>query len=693
MHRTVRRLGIVLGLGLLPAGAGPREATAQPPPRDIAAPASAIRSLPEEIRGASESWERRKGPARQVVDMVCLVPDLPTFLDAIATWDESHAFPILIDDVELTFKFLRAFRPARIVRYPRRSEPIPTDKLWDESVAAVVRSWSSKGSGAGEGAATGEPPGLSGDAVPRRLGPTPPGVVLSSPSSPMLAGAVALAAGRFQPLVRWETPRQHADVPGLDEARELAANLEAQVAARVANHGKLGDDCDFLTLAGDWPYRYRDKEGEAAFDDLIGRSTDAQAQRWAFTGRLLGDPTASVYRAMCGLFLQPENALLFNAYTDSGQPWIEYSLTQAGYRLARLAPVTIRQGEHAGLSDWSQVFDPINRYGLVMVNTHGSPTVFNLAGGPGQTGDIPPSVPASILMIHSFSATDPNDPQTIAGRWLANGAFIYFGAMNEPFLQAFRSPNLVAALLAEGFPFGAANRRNPPERFGQPWRLVYLGDPLYRLLPPDRRAPRIDGWAPTASWPGYGEYRQPAAGEPDAIRLNWALKTSLFQLERSARPQQRIDLPAVLLAIRRDRLDAPLRPVHDALLIDTLLQADRSADLLERLAHLSPSGRSPIVRRTLEPLQMARLQRMVVARDFAGAMSLWGEVLPTDPTPTFLQTFTDRVAALADTPTRRTDWQIRLRAVRGRLVGRSPMAAIVTAELKRLEQQIADHPR
>ena len=45
-----------------------------------------------------------------------------------------------------------------------------------------------------------------GDAVPRRLGPTPPGVVVSAPDSPMLAGAVALAAGRFQPLIRWEIP-------------------------------------------------------------------------------------------------------------------------------------------------------------------------------------------------------------------------------------------------------------------------------------------------------------------------------------------------------------------------------------------------------------------------------------------------------------------------------------------------------
>ena len=43
-----------------------------------------------------------------MIDQVCLVPDVPTFLEAIATWDRGHWFPILFDDVESTFRFLRA---------------------------------------------------------------------------------------------------------------------------------------------------------------------------------------------------------------------------------------------------------------------------------------------------------------------------------------------------------------------------------------------------------------------------------------------------------------------------------------------------------------------------------------------------------------------------------------------------------
>src|SRR4051812_6823443 len=131
MDRSRRRPRIGLGIGLLQLVIMPMFAPAQTP-RDGAATTPSRTRIEDEIRRSSVSWERRPGPERQVIDVVCLVPDLPTFLETIAAWDEAHAFPILIDDVELTFKFLRAFRPGRIVRSPRRSEPIPAGKLWDE---------------------------------------------------------------------------------------------------------------------------------------------------------------------------------------------------------------------------------------------------------------------------------------------------------------------------------------------------------------------------------------------------------------------------------------------------------------------------------------------------------------------------------------------------------------------------------
>ena len=142
-----------------------------------------------------------------VVDQVCLVPDVPAFLEAIASWDERYFFPILIDEPAWTLPFLRAFRPARVVRYVRRASP------WHLSPRPrrTPAGWSRQSPGHERSRPCLEP----GQADPRSparcrtpvcrpvaLGVTPPGMVLSAPEAPMLAGAVALAAGRFQPLVR-----------------------------------------------------------------------------------------------------------------------------------------------------------------------------------------------------------------------------------------------------------------------------------------------------------------------------------------------------------------------------------------------------------------------------------------------------------------------------------------------------------
>jgi len=84
---------------------------------------------------------------------------------------------------------------------------------------------------------------------------------------------LALAAGRFQPILRWDVEKRFGDILTNDEARELAASLESKVAACIPSYHGMGDNCDFVTLAGDWPYRYNPQsvqEGPKAFDDLIG---------------------------------------------------------------------------------------------------------------------------------------------------------------------------------------------------------------------------------------------------------------------------------------------------------------------------------------------------------------------------------------------------------------------------------------
>ncbi|MHC5538663.1 hypothetical protein ACYOEI_10615, partial [Singulisphaera rosea] len=531
-----------------------------------------------------------------------------------------------------------------------------------------------------------------------------PGVVLSSPGSPMLAGAVALAAGRFQPLMRWDVSKIYSDELSQEDALALALALEEKVAKLIPKYARLGDECDFLTLAGDWPYRYKvqgdftdpnlpvrrfseQHGGPFAFDDLIGRSADRRS-RWAFTGRLLGDAKTSLYRAMCSLFLEPKSALLVNTYDEKDRSFSAYSMSKAATRLESLFPTTHRSGDRANLSGWHQAFDPINRHGLVLINSHGMPTQFHVTGGTATTSDVPLSVPAAVAMIHSFSAANPVDESTIAARWLANGAFVYFGSMNEPALNAFRTPDAVAGLLNEVLPLGAALRQTIAEGFGEPWRLLYIGDPLYRVRSrgdDDRINP--ESWATVASWPRYAEMPPLQGNETDDVKLNWAVRTSVARFVATAKPTSLGDLAGVLRSIHRESLSAQRLPYYDALLADTLIAANRPTELAERLASIPVSARSPDVRRILEACQILCLQRDASTRNFLRASEIWTEVVRSRPSREYLELVTSRVGPLVDTRPLRERWRVQLLAAEKALKDTSA-AEVVSAERKRVEDQL-----
>ena len=654
---------------------GDEPTSGQAPPQGTSAPVSIHDPRLEPLRKASSSWESRPGPARAVVDQVCLVPDLPSFLEAIASWDRGHYFPILFDDVESSFRFIRAFKPARIVRLPKSATPIPAGTTWRRAVDAVGASW-----------AAGNAPHPPGDAAPKGLGPTPPGVVLSSPAAGMLAGAVALAAGRFQPLLRLDLEKRSGDVLSLAEVEEFDRSIAETVGGRIPNHGRLGDDCDFLTIAGDWPYRYRDAKGEQdAVDDKVGRSAGSD-RRWAFAGRLLGDATESAYRAMSSLFLQPESALMFNGYDEAAQPWSFYSMRASSLRLSAAVPTSQVSGDsEASLEGWHEAFDPTNRFGLVVINSHGSPTEFNLRGGPAHAPDIPRGVPSAVLMIHSFSAADPNDPSTVAGRWLANGAFVFFGSMNEPFLDAFRLPRLVSDLIAQGLPLVAAVRQAPDESRGLPWRLVFLGDPLYRIKPRTAAGPtpRLGRWDSTASWPSYAATPRPDGG-PDADLFLWSLKTALARLQgATAGADPGDDLVDSVVAIRREALPAAFRPIHDALLTEVLLQARKRTSLKAALAAIPEGERTASVRRTLETILAIDFHLALARKDPSKAWAAWLDLMKTGATREFKQQATSRAGRLADTASRRGDWGNALRAALADRP-RPSDAEVIAAELRRV---------
>jgi hypothetical protein len=732
-----------------------------PPDRPSAPETLAVRPGPTglddprltSLRVAAESWRRFTGPRRLVVDQVCLVDDVPSFLEAIGMWDERHFFPILLERPSWVLPFLRAFRPARVVRYAgsrdaddatgaraRASSTSEADARWREALKAVARAWSDA---AHESEAL-----AAGGGLPRRLGATPPGIVLSEPASPMLAGAVALAAGRFQRLVRFEphtwpsskqtaSPRKWRYADMLDEAgaAEFALRIEARVAGLVSRYDSLGDDCDFLTLAGEWPYRYHVESpselqrGMRALDDLIGRIWDRKEPkgflqptklRWAYAGRLLGDPAASVYRAMCALFLQPSSALLWNTY-GGGNPWSEYDLSAAALRLrpalARAGRILHHSGPEADLASWHRVVDPVNPFDLNFFNSTGGPQDFSiwiqrshqLVKSYGIPADMPPGVPAAVAMIHSHSVADPANPQTIGGRWLAQGAFVYFGSVHEPFLHAFRPPGLVAKLMTAGMPMVAALRQGETETFGVPWRLVYLGDPLYRLErghtpielvqamsqpnPQEQIVDPLHGdgservssdeWlklvsdgarlplAPLVSASGSSpRTSQARAFDTDAARLAWCMDAAVLHWSEApagsralrARTNSEvetagggtIDWRSVLREIHRERLAKPHRSIFDELLIDTLTLQGSLLELQSRLVRIPAGECGPLIWQAIETCTFSRLARLAddagSEQSFRLALDLWDEVirLPWPPGRGFPDELTERVAALAE---------------------------------------------
>ena len=673
----LRRWWLVAVLGLLGIVDGPSSGRAIPPTIQPP-PASFLDPTLDPIRRAATTWESRTGPGRVVVDQVCLVPDLSTFFQAIATWDRGHYFPILFDDAESSFRFIRAFQPARIVRMPGSGKAVPSGPLWERAIRAVGTSWAAEGDQ--------EPSRRRGDRVPKDLGSTPPGVVLSSPDAPMLAGAVALAAGRFQPLIRLDDDKRFADVLSIDEADRFRQVVDDKVGGPVPDHDRLGDGCDFLTLAGDYPYRYRDEKGELeAVDDRVGRSVEA-GRRWAFAGRLLGGAADSAYRAMCSLFLRPDSALMFNGYEEANPPWSIYAMKAASVRFRATLPTSQVSGDpQANLDGWHETFDPLNRFGLVLVNSHGSPSEFHLRGGPAHAPDIPRSVPTGVVMIHSFAAADPVDPSTVAGRWLANGAFFFFGSMNEPYLDAFRTPDLVGDLIARGLPIVVAARQMPGEARGQPWRLVFLGDPLYRIQP-GPVVPRVDRWEPWADWPAYAESPRPPDGA-DLELFHWSVKTALARLQTRSSRSEGEDLPDTLLAIRRETLPHPDRPAYDALLIDVLLEARRRTALKARLLGVPETERSTVIGRALETLVAEDFQRSVARRDPDRVRKVWSELMKTSASLEFKQQATTTAGRVAEISSSVGEWRALLKKTLQDRAGR-PDAEIVSQESGRVEASL-----
>ncbi len=490
---------LVVAAVLAAATASPAQDTAPPQTQPEQAPTPDPTLAPTQMH-PGVLLGRRAGAlmaTRPVIRTVVVVPDPASYAEAIARWKPEAIYPVLIDDgswaaQEDIARFVRGFQPEHVVRWqapagslrpgspmrPRRAVP-NARQLAD---AALPRSWGHEPStDATPDTAPPTPAQLVGAWL--ALGLTSPGVVLADERDPAWTAALALAAGRGQPILWTEFPALAIN-SSLDRAQAdaFASTIESLCAQLPLPWQGLGDAIDAVTICGSLPARIKTSPNEfAATTDRLGRSGATQdAERWAWAGQIFGSEPQAAYRAMCALFLRPRSTWTFDGYAST-EPWVRWDGTAASKVFDDAGLLAMLDDEPRNTAaDWKLRAERPVHAGLILINSSGNRGWFDLSGSRAHAGDVPLlDVPAAVHMVHSWSAVAPGRPNTVAGRWLERGVFAYIGSVHEPYLQAFVPTPFVAKRLLTGMAFGAVGRLDD----APVWRISVLGDPLYSVRP------------------------------------------------------------------------------------------------------------------------------------------------------------------------------------------------------------------
>ena len=431
-----------------------------------------------------------------VVDQVVLVPDAATYLDEIAKWSLQGRWPVLIEDDVYCPLFVRAFHPSRVIRR-KATAALPSGATEREALVAtaIAKAWTDR---------TAEKPSEAVATNPvvafKAIGLTPAGVVFASMDDPAWTAAVALAAGRGQP-ISWLTGNYGSPESDLDAQR--FADLEQRIEAGVSQLGlpwqSLGDPIDSITICRSMCAKTNLPAGTLAFGqsapgemspddsyaltDALGRNKDGS--RWGVAGWIFGSEVRCAYAAMSSLFAPRETFWLVNSY-GSDVPWNEYSMTDAAKICQERGwSPTLVQGDQVSVAGWLRLGLSGFAGDVLLVNTMGNWDFFQLfQRSKAFPEDIPVlDQPTALHMIHSWSLWQPNRADYIGGRWLDHGVYAYAGSVREPGLQAFVPPTQVVARLAAGCPFLIASRWGEGP-FDRVWRITTVGDPLMIVEPP-----------------------------------------------------------------------------------------------------------------------------------------------------------------------------------------------------------------
>ncbi|MCZ6677214.1 MAG: hypothetical protein O7E52_08185 [Candidatus Poribacteria bacterium] len=425
-----------------------------------------------------------------LIDRVVLVPDAATYLDELSKWSIGGRWPVLIEDDFLTPMFLRRFRPEEIIVRDSVGE-------WKGHTAGkraglekiVVGSWG------------GDPDSQSITETFAAQGYSPPGVIVTSVLDPAWTAAIALAAGRGQPLL-WLDGQFGKPNATLDDAqaRRLRKRVEDLIIESGLPYQVIGDAIDTLTICRSMagkvriqipdnqrvpvPEKYR--EGPIALTDYLSRREDWS--RYAFTGWIFGSEIRCVYVAMCSLFLPRESIALINTYPDQ-DTWKSYVMGKAADSLREQGfDVLHTQGAAAGKAPWMESLASGFGRDILIMNSKGNAGDFHLSDGVATAIDVPVcSVPTVVHFTHSWSMRSPANSATVAGRWIDHGAYAFVGSVHEPLLSAFVPPDKLAGRLVGMAPFLVACRWWTEDGIlVRPCRINTFGDPLMTFPSPNR---------------------------------------------------------------------------------------------------------------------------------------------------------------------------------------------------------------
>ncbi|MGV6813739.1 MAG: hypothetical protein ACWA5W_01875, partial [Phycisphaerales bacterium] len=437
--------------------------------------------------GLKASVLRRVGT---VLPMVVVVDDAPGYLHAIANWEGGVRFPVLWDDGsvesrEHIARFVRAFEPKEVVKlsYAKENDPGGAFGGWNRDRAHRRELIELALSHAVDSKALDWKKSIDQLA---REGIVSPGLVVSDAMDSSWAAALALSAGRLQPMVFVEGYGKVHQPLSAEDADALEREIERAAAATGRSWKGIGDEIDAITLALNTGTMIKTGSGardRLATTDRIGRMEhNGSGERWAYCGQIIGHESRSVYQAMCALFLEIDQGFVWDGYGHD-RPWGQYDGTEAGEVLEEAKIKTeVHDEPRNALSDWKlrmvRAVGEDGSAGVMLMNSKGASNYFDLPGVPGglgKPGYLPMlEVPMALHIVHSFSLQRPMSRYTVGGRLLERGVFVYAGSVDEPMLGAFVPTPMIARRLAGSLSFASAVRYDD----GKVWKVTVLGDPL-----------------------------------------------------------------------------------------------------------------------------------------------------------------------------------------------------------------------